>query len=85
MHDEPGRRYQMDALEQLHAYRAIEDAGLDVLAYYHSHPGFAQPRLSATDLAEATEGRYALYVLLHGGEVYAYAVDGGVQSAVDVG
>ena len=71
----------MDPLEQLHAYRAIEDAGLDVVAYYHSHPDVARPTLSATDLAQATEGDYALYVLIQGGAVYAFAVDRGKEPA----
>lgn len=75
----------MDPLQQLHAYRDIEDAGLAVVAYYHSHPDFARPALSQTDLAAATEGDYALYALVHGGEVYAFALDRGrLPAAVPV-
>jgi proteasome lid subunit RPN8/RPN11 len=36
----PGRRpvhYYMDPLDQLRAYDEIEDLGLDVVGYYHSH------------------------------------------------
>jgi proteasome lid subunit RPN8/RPN11 len=73
-HPEPARRYQMDPREQLRAYREIEDAGLEVVAYYHSHPDGARGELSATDLAAATEGGYALYALVHRGVVHAFAV-----------
>ena len=83
-HADAERRYRMDPREQLHAYRAIEDAGLDVVAYYHSHPDFAKGELSATDLAQATEGAYALYVLVHRGGVRAFAVDGGAAREVPV-
>ena len=74
----------MDPRDQLQAYRAIDDAGLEVIAYYHSHPDFAKPELSTTDLSQATEGDYALYVLIHGGDVHAFAVDGGVARRVAV-
>jgi proteasome lid subunit RPN8/RPN11 len=77
VHADPVHRYEMDPLQQLRAYRDIEDAGLEVLAYYHSHPDFAQPRLSPTDLTQATEGDYALYALIHGGEVRAFALERG--------
>ncbi len=44
-------RFRMDPLEQLRAFEAIETAGLELLAIYHSHPrGPAFP--SETDLAE---------------------------------
>jgi proteasome lid subunit RPN8/RPN11 len=82
VHAEPERRYVMDPRGQLEAYRAIEDAGLEVVAYYHSHPDFARPELSATDLAQATEGEYALYALVHGGRVRAFAVDRGAAREV---
>jgi proteasome lid subunit RPN8/RPN11 len=83
-HADPERRYQMDPREQLHAYRAIEDAGMDVVAYYHSHPDFAKGELSATDLAQATEGDYALYALVHRGALRAFAVERGVAREVPV-
>lgn len=83
-HAEPARRYEMDPREQLQAYRAIEEAGLDVVAYYHSHPDFAAGELSATDLSQATESAYALYVLVHRGAVHAFAVDDGAARAVPV-
>lgn len=74
----------MDAVGQLHAYRAIEDDGHEVVAYYHSHPDFAKGELSATDLGQATEGEYALYALVHRGRLHAFAVDGGAQRPVPV-
>jgi proteasome lid subunit RPN8/RPN11 len=83
-HADPQRRYQMDPRDQLQAYRDIEDAGLEVIAYYHSHPDFAKGELSATDLAQATEGGYALYALVHRGAVHAFAVDAGSARAVPV-
>ena len=78
------RRYRMDPQGQLHAYRAIEALGLAVVAYYHSHPDFAKGELSATDLGEATEGDYALYALVHGGTVHAFAVADGAARPVPV-
>jgi len=83
-HPEPARRYQMDPLDQLRAYREIEEADLAVVAYYHSHPDFAKGELSATDLAQATEGDYALYALVHQRIVYAFAVENGSAREVPV-
>jgi proteasome lid subunit RPN8/RPN11 len=83
-HTDPVRRYEMDPREQLHAYRDIEDAGLDVIAYYHSHPDFAKGELSRTDLALASEGDYALYALVHRGVVHAFAVEDGAAREVPI-
>lgn len=45
-------RYRMDPARQLEAMLAIETAGLELMAIYHSHPnGPATP--SPTDIAEA--------------------------------
>lgn len=83
-HPDAQRRYAMDPRDQLHAYRAIEDADLTVIAYYHSHPDSAKGELSATDLAQATEGDYALYALVHRGALRAFAVDAGTAREVPV-
>ena len=83
-HPEPARRYEMDPRDQLNAYRAIEDAGQAVVAYYHSHPDHAHGELSATDLALATEGSYALYALVHRDAVRAFAVSDGRAREVPV-
>jgi len=83
-HADPRRRYQMDPLDQLRAYREIEDADLAVVAYYHSHPDFAKGELSATDLAQATEGDYALYALVYRGILRAFVVAGGAGREVPV-
>jgi proteasome lid subunit RPN8/RPN11 len=49
----PRIRYELDATEQFRAMEAIEDAGEDVVGFYHSHPrGPSRP--SATDEALAT-------------------------------
>ena len=46
--DRPRVEYTLDAEAQLAAMEAIEDAGLDVVGFYHSHPR-GPPRPSATD------------------------------------
>ncbi|MWG32921.1 desampylase [Halomarina oriensis] len=49
----PETRYELDPEAQFAALRAIEDAGDDVVGFYHSHPaGPDDP--SATDEAQAT-------------------------------
>jgi len=53
----PGRRavhYYMDPLDQLRAYDEIEDAGLDVVGYYHSHT-HTEARPSPTDVRLARD------------------------------
>jgi len=50
--DDPRTRYEIDPREQLELLEAIDDAGREVVGFYHSHPrGPAEP--SATDAAEA--------------------------------
>ncbi len=49
----PEWRYELDPAEQLTAMRAIEDAGGEVVGFYHSHPEGPR-RPSATDEAQAT-------------------------------
>ena len=52
-----GRRavhYFMDPLDQLRAYDEIEDAGLDVVGYYHSHT-HTEARPSPTDVRLARD------------------------------
>ena len=44
-------RFRMDAQSQLDAFLLIEKLGIDLLAYYHSHPlGGGEP--SSTDMAD---------------------------------
>jgi len=44
-------RFRMEAQSQLDAFLTIEKLGMDLLAYYHSHPkGGGEP--SVTDIAE---------------------------------
>ncbi len=46
-------RFRMDPKEELNAFQQVEEAGLEILAIYHSHPqGIQQP--SPTDRAELT-------------------------------
>ena len=61
----PGRRpvhYYMDPLDQLRAYREIDDLGLDVVAYYHSHTR-SEARPSPTDVRLAHDPS-AMWVLV---------------------
>jgi proteasome lid subunit RPN8/RPN11 len=53
----PGRRavhYYMDPKDQLRVYNEIDDLGLDVLGYYHSHT-HSEARPSPTDVRLATD------------------------------
>jgi proteasome lid subunit RPN8/RPN11 len=49
----PRTRYELDPTGQFRAMEAIEDAGGEVVGFYHSHPR-GPPRPSATDEALAT-------------------------------
>jgi proteasome lid subunit RPN8/RPN11 len=63
----PGRRavhYYMDPMDQLRAYDEIEDLGLDILGYYHSHT-HTEARPSPTDVRLARDlGVYWVLVSL---------------------
>ena len=54
-------RFRMAPREQLAAFRRIEEAGLQLLGIYHSHPG-GPDHLSPTDLAEAAYAEAAYLV-----------------------
>jgi proteasome lid subunit RPN8/RPN11 len=58
----PRTRYELDPSEQFRAMEAIEDAGDDVVGFYHSHPR-GPPAPSATDEALATWSGYS-YVIV---------------------
>ncbi len=45
-------RFRMDAREQLRAFAQIEEAGLEMVGVFHSHPG-GPPLPSPTDIREA--------------------------------
>ena len=47
--------YEMDPLGMLAAIDALEAAGLEEVAYFHSHPA-SEPNPSATDIAKARVG-----------------------------
>jgi proteasome lid subunit RPN8/RPN11 len=51
---QPERGFEFDAREQLRAYREADDAGLEILGNYHSHPN-ARRGPSPVDLALARE------------------------------
>lgn len=44
-------RFRMDPTEQLRAFQALESAGLELIAIFHSHPN-GPPTPSPTDVAE---------------------------------
>jgi proteasome lid subunit RPN8/RPN11 len=56
-----GVRYEIDSREYLRIDREIDDADLDLLGVYHSHP-FTRAFPSATDMGQAMEG--LVYVIV---------------------
>ena len=61
----PGRRavhYYMDPRDQLRVYNEIDDLGLDLFGYYHSHT-HSEARPSPTDIRLATD-LASFYVLV---------------------
>ncbi len=62
----PRTRYELDPPEQFEAMEAIEDAGDDVVGFYHSHPR-GPPAPSATDEALATWTGYSYVIVSLGG------------------
>jgi len=61
----PGRRavhYYMDPRDQLRVYNEIDDLGLDLIGYYHSHT-HTEARPSPTDVRLATD-LTSFYVLV---------------------
>lgn len=56
-----GIRYEIDAREFMQLNRAIDDADLDLIGVYHSHP-FTRAYPSATDVGQAWEG--LVYVIV---------------------
>ena len=70
--------YVIDPLQLRDVFLEIDATGERVLAYYHSHPAFAAPRPSRTDIHDARssgENVAALFVVIHGGRPRAYAID----------
>lgn len=56
-----GIRYEIDSREYLRIDREIDDADLDLLGVYHSHP-FTRALPSPTDMGQAMEG--LVYVIV---------------------
>lgn len=87
--DSPRNRYALDPGEQLDLMRAVEEAGDEVVGFYHSHPdGPAEP--SPTDERLATWDGYVYLVVSLAGdepEVAAWRWTGGsfVAEPVTVG
>lgn len=66
--DRPETRYEIDPREELEILNRIDDAGLDVVGFYHSHPGGpAEPSATDAELAAWPDHSY-LIVSLPGGE-----------------
>lgn len=66
----PETEYLIDPAEQLTVIERIEEAGLEVAGFYHSHPS-GPPRPSDTDAARATwPGLSYLIVVLDGPTPY---------------
>lgn len=79
-------RYTVDPAEQLQAYRDIDDAGLECLAVYHSHPA-TPARPSATDLAEAYDPHVAYIIVSLAADtpsVRAFEIQAGTSTEIPV-
>ena len=63
----PRTNYELDPAEQLELMESIEDAGRDVVGFYHSHPKGPQGP-SATDAAEATWPDQSYVIVSLGGD-----------------
>ncbi len=59
---DPQVRYELDPAETLAIVEATEDAGDDVVGFYHSHPS-SPARPSATDRAQATWTGYVYCIV----------------------
>jgi desampylase len=67
VHLEPARHFEIDPKALITAHRAARAGGLEVLGYYHSHPG-GRPEPSAADRAAASgDGR--IWAIVAGGKV----------------
>jgi proteasome lid subunit RPN8/RPN11 len=68
--------YYMDPKEQLRVYNEIDDLGLDLLGYYHSHT-HTEARPSPTDVRLATDltSYYVLVSLIDQPAVRAWRID----------
>jgi proteasome lid subunit RPN8/RPN11 len=75
----PGRapvHYYMDPRDQLRVYNELDELGLDVVGYYHSHTR-SEARPSATDIRLATDlaPYYVLVSLTHQPDVRAWRIN----------
>jgi proteasome lid subunit RPN8/RPN11 len=61
-------RYEMDPLDQIRIQRECDEAGLDIVGYYHSHPD-SPPQASVTDSTRSWAGPVYLIVSCVKGEV----------------
>lgn len=62
--------YEMDPLEQLHAFREMDDAGEDLLVIYHSHTATeAYPSRTDINIAGYPEAHYVLVSTRHPDEI----------------
>lgn len=59
---DPRVAYELDPVETLETIEAVEETGLDVVGFYHSHPETAA-RPSATDEAQATWTGYVYCIV----------------------
>lgn len=65
--DTPRTNYLMEPESQLEAIDEVEDAGLDVVGFYHSHPE-GPDRPSETDAARANWPDHSYVIVSLGGE-----------------
>ena len=66
--DSPRNRYEVSGLTLMRAEQALEDQGLTILGYYHSHPDHPA-RYSDYDRDHALPNLSYVIVSVHGGQV----------------
>lgn len=79
--------FVIDPLELRDIFLDLERTGERLLAYYHSHPAAARAEPSHTDIRDARmsgEHHGALFVIAHGGDIAAFAIDDESVNRVEV-
>jgi desampylase len=67
VHPDPESHFEIDPKALIAAHRAARGGGLELLGYYHSHPGGRAEPSAADQAAASGDGR--IWAIVAGGEV----------------